>query len=143
MQAAATTSWLGTEPDAKATSQYPVAWRLGDQDVQPASSDAGGFFISGTNVSHQALEEVHAVLKPDSSKSELELALAVEGHKFEDGAVIPAGARFSLVSATPNEGGSKQFGGAILSFRYMQAGQRKTSILYLTPAMVGRLANRG
>ena len=42
----------------------------------------------------------------------------------------------------PDEGAG-QIGGAILTFRYVQAGQRKSSILYLTPAMVARFANRG
>jgi len=60
-----------------------------------------------------------------------------------DGSSIPADARFSLFSAAPQEGASGQTGGAILTFRYVQAGQRKTSILYLTPAMVARFANRG
>ena len=145
MQAASTTSWLGTKQERKATSQSPVAWRLDDRDVQPASSDAAGFLISGTNVSDQALEEVRAVLKPDASQRELELDLSVEGDGFEAGTVIPPGARFSLVSVTANENedGLKQSGGAILTFRYVQAGQRKTSILYLTPSMVARFANRG
>ena len=143
MQAASTTGWFGSKPESKPTSDSPVSWLLADPPAQASSSSAEGFSISGTNVSDQALEEVHAVLKPDSSKRALELVLNVEGHKSGDGAVIPAGARFSLVSESPNEDGSKQSGGAILSFRYIQAGQRKTSILYLTPAMVGRLANRG
>ncbi len=149
IQADSTTSWLGTKQDAeptkqesKAASQSPVAWRLGGQQVQGSSNGAEGFSIGGTNVSDQALEEVHAVLKPDSSQREVELTLAVEGQRL-DGTVIPAGARFSLVSATPNGDGSKQSGGAILTFRYVQAGQRKTSILYLTPSMVARFANRG
>jgi hypothetical protein len=141
--AAATTSWLGSKPESKAKSDSPVAWRLGDPNIQASSSDTQGFLISGTNVSDQALEEVHAVLKPDSSQRESELAIDVEGHKLKDGTVIPAGARFSLVSETPNGNGSKQSGGAILTFRYVQAGQRKTSILYLTPSMVARFANRG
>ena len=103
----------------------------------------GDSLISGTNVAEQALEQVHAVLKPDSSKQEFDLVLNVEGHKLGDGAVIPAGARFSLVTEAPNGDAAKQRGGAILAFRYVQAGQRKTSILYLTPSMVGQLANRG
>ena len=143
MQAAATAGWLDTKPDPKTNSQYPVAWRLDDHDVQPASSSDGVFLISGTNVSDQALEEVHAVLKPDASQREVELALSVEGRELDDKSVIPAEARFSLVAANPNEDGSKQIRGAILTFRYLQAGQRKTSILYLTPAMVSRIANRG
>jgi len=142
MQAASTTSWFGSKPESKATSDSPVTWRLGDPQVQ-ASSSSGGFLIGGTNVSDQALEKVQAVLKPDSSQRELALVLTVEGHNLEDGAVIPAGARFSLVSESPNADGAKQFGGAILTFRYVQAGQRKTSILYLTPSMVSRFAKRG
>jgi hypothetical protein len=141
MQAAATTGWLESKPESKSPS--PVRWLLGDQHGQASSSSAEGFSISGTNVSDQALEQVHAVLKPDASQREVSLALNVDGHKSEAGAVIPAGARFSLVSEIPNGDGLKQFGGAILSFRYIQAGQRKTSILYLTPSMVARFANRG
>jgi hypothetical protein len=143
MQAAATTGWLESKPESKSTSPSPVRWLLGDQHGQASSSSAEGFSISGTNVSDQALEQVHAVLKPDASQREVSLALDVDGHKSEAGAVIPAGARFSLVSEIPNGDGLKQFGGAILSFRYIQAGQRKTSILYLTPSMVARFANRG
>jgi hypothetical protein len=143
MQAAATSGWLETKPDPKETLQYPVAWRLEGRDVQPASSSDGVFLISGTNVSDQALEEVHAVLKPDASQRGVELALSVEGRELEDKTVIPAEARFSLVAANPNGDGSNEIRGAILTFRYVQAGQRKTSILYLTPAMVSRIANRG
>jgi hypothetical protein len=143
MQAAATTGWLESKPEFKSTSPSPVHWLLGDQHGQGSASGAAEFSISGTNVSDQALEQVHAVLKPDASQREVSLALDVDGHKSEAGAVIPAGARFSLVSEIPNGDGLKQFGGAILSFRYIQAGQRKTSILYLTPSMVARFANRG
>jgi hypothetical protein len=87
------------------------------------------------------LEKVHAVLKPDASQREVELALSVEGRELEDKTVIPAEARFSLVAVNPSQDDS-QIGGAILTFRYVQAGQRKTSILYLTPSMVARFANR-
>ncbi len=169
MQATATTRWLGTKQDAeplkldlepvkpepakpepapakqaaREVSQYPVAWVIGESHVQISSSGSEGFLISGTNVAEQALEQVHAVLKPDSSKQEFDLVLNVEGQKLGDGAVIPAGARFSLVTEAPNGDAAEQHGGAILAFRYVQAGQHKTSILYLTPSMVGQLANRG
>ena len=144
VQAAATSAgWFDTKPDLKANSQSPVAWNFDDRDVQLPVTSPWGFSISGTNASDEAMEQVQAVLKPDSSKRQLEFFLDVEGHNVEDGTVIPAGARFSLVSETPNEDGAKQIGGAILSFRYVQAGQRKTSILYLTPSMVARFANRG
>jgi hypothetical protein len=150
MQADSTTSWLGTKQDAeptkqesKAGSQYPVIWLVDEPHVQVSSSSAEEFLISGTNVSDQALEEVHAVLKPDSSQRELELVLDLEGHKSEDGSAIPAGARFNLMSETRKEDHSKQLGAAILIFRYVQAGQHKTSIFHLTASMISRLANRG
>ena len=128
--------------EARGASKSPVAWRLDDAGVQISSGGAGGFSIDGMNVSDKALEQIHAVLKPDGTQREMPLSLSVEGQSSEPGTSIPAGARFSLASATPNEDGSETSGGAILSFRYVQAGQRKSSILYLTPATVARLANR-
>ena len=128
--------------EARGASKSPVAWRLDDAGVQISLGGAGGFSIDGMNVSDKALEQIHAVLKPDGTQREMPLSLSVEGQSSEPGTSIPAGARFSLASATPNEDGSETSGGAILSFRYVQAGQRKSSILYLTPATVARLANR-
>jgi hypothetical protein len=139
--AASTASWFDTKSDPKATSQSPVAWNFDDRDVQPPVTSPWGFSISGTNVSDQALEQVQAVLKPDSSQNELELVLDMEGQPSGNGTVIPAGARFSLISDPPDVGSSK-IGGAILTFRYVQAGQRRSSIFYLTPAMVARFAKR-
>ena len=128
--------------EARGASKSPVAWRLDDAGVQISSGGAGGFSVGGMNVSDKALEQIQAVLKPDGTQREMPLSLSVEGQSSEPGTSIPAGARFSLASATPNEDGSETSGGAILSFRYVQAGQRKSSILYLTPATVARLANR-
>lgn len=139
---AATAGWFDTEPDPKANSQSPVAWDLNEPGVQLPVTSPWGFSIGGTNVSDRALEQVQAVLKPDSTLREFALVLDVEGNVLEGEPVIPAGARFSLVSEGPNDDGSS-LGGAILSFRYVQAGQRKSSILYLTPSMVARFANRG
>jgi hypothetical protein len=144
VQAAATApGWFDTKPDPKAKSQSPVAWTLDDRDVQAPVTSPWGFSIHGTNVSDQALEQVQAVLKPDSAQREVPLALSVEGDGVGDGSIIPAGASFSLLSAAPDEGASGQIGGAILTFRYVQAAQRKSSILYLTPAMLARLASGG
>jgi hypothetical protein len=162
MQAATTPSWIEPEqapeplrqeatrqeapkPGAKKeesgpSSQSPVTWRLYDSNAQVGGTE--GFSVSGTNISNQALEQVQAVLKPDSNQRELQLSLEVEGQKVEAGSTIPAGTRFSLVSENPTQEAAKPAGGAILLFRYVQAGQRKTSILYLTPAMVARSANR-
>jgi len=141
--AAATTSWLEAKQDPKATSRSPVIWLLSEPNGLAASSVADGFSIGGINVSDQALKEVHGNLKLDSSQREMELALYVEGRKFEDETVIPAGARFSLGSEFLKADPSKQFEGAIFTFRYMYAGQQKASILYLTAAMIARFANRG
>jgi hypothetical protein len=142
VQAAATApGWFDAKPDPQTTPQSPVAWQLDERDVQPVTSP-WGFSIGGTNVSDQALEQVQAVLKPDSARREMPLALSVDGDETGDGSAIPAKARFGLFSAAPDDGASEQIGGAILTFRYVQAGQRKSSILYLTPAMVARLANR-
>ncbi|MGH9806321.1 MAG: hypothetical protein ACRD9W_03530 [Terriglobia bacterium] len=141
IQATATPSWPAAKQEPTTTPGGPLVWLLDDQHNQASSSGAEGFAISGINTSDQAMQEVHAVLKPDGGQRELELALSVEGQKAEG--VVPAGARFSLGFETPKDNGSKQFGGAILTFRYTQDGQHKTSIVYLTPSMISRLANRG
>jgi hypothetical protein len=139
---AAAASWIETEPDAKADLQSPVAWQLDERSAQLLATSPWGFSISATNVSDRALQQVQAVLKPDSAQREFALALDVKGKPAQGEAVIPAGARFSLVSERP-EVDRARLGGAILSFRYVKAGQHKTSILYLTPAMLARFASRG
>jgi hypothetical protein len=142
-QATSTPSWLAAKPEPKAAPGSPVVWFLDDQHGQVSSSGAEGFAISGMNASDQTFEEVHAVLKPDGGQRELELAINIEGRKFEGAAIIPAGARFSLGLSTPEKDRANQTGGAILTLRYKQDGQPRTSIVYLTPSMVSRLANRG
>jgi hypothetical protein len=139
---AAAAGWFDPKPEPKPNARSPIAWELDAPGVQLPVTSPWGFSLGGTNVSDQALEQVQAVLKPDSTGREVALALDVEGSLAEDRPVIPAGARFSLVSDSPDEDGASS-GGAILSFRYVQAGQRKTSILYLTPSMLARFANRG
>jgi hypothetical protein len=140
---AAATGWFDTKPASKTPPQSPISWVLDDRGAQGPVSSPWGFSISGTNVSDQALEQVEAVLKPDSSERELPLALSVESEAARADNAIPANAHFSLFAAAPDQGASAQAGGAILTFRYVQAGQRKSSIVYLTPAMVARFANRG
>lgn len=90
-----------------------------------------GFSINGTNVSGSVLEQVQAILKPDSDKREVPLVLSMEGNAVSEGNTIPAGAQFNLFASTQDESFSGQTGGAILTFRYMQAGQHKSSISYL------------
>ncbi len=122
-------------PMVSATPGSPVVWFL-DEQAQPGNASPG-LVIGGMNASASPFEDVRAVLKPDGSHDELPLVLDVGGQKSD---AVPAGARFSLALQ-----GIKyaQTGGAILSFRYRQAGQVRTSILYLTPAMIARFANRG
>lgn len=137
IQATSTPSWPAAKPEPpKGSPGSPVVWFLDDQ--QASSSAVRGFAISGMNASDQPFDEVHAVLKPDGGHSELVLTLNVEGQKSEG--IIPAGARFNLGLASAKE---EQTGGAILSFRYRQDGQSRISIVYLTPSMISRLANRG
>ena len=142
MQAAATPSWLEAKTDSKQASRSPVIWLLDEPSVLVSSGIAPGFLISGINVSDKTLRGVRGTLKPDSSQRELELALNVQGNKFEDETVIPAGARFSLGLEVPKNNSPKQFGGAIFAFRYMYAGQQRATILYLTPSMIARFAKR-
>jgi hypothetical protein len=144
---AATTSpgWFATKPELepapKGTSPSLIAWSLDGGAAGPVSSPLG-FSIGGTNVSGQALEQVQAFLKPDSTQRELPLALGLEGAQPGDGTVIPADARFSLFAVAPDDIAAAKSGGAILIFRYVQAGQRKSTILYHTPAMLSRHASR-
>jgi hypothetical protein len=154
IQAASTTGWFGATAESEVAPDSPtpesptpesptadspapesaIQWFL--DDPPPAGSKA--FLIEGVNVSDQPLEAVQAVLKPDSGAGELELVLNVEGGK--GGAVVPPGERFSLAAETLTEDEAKQLGGAILSVGYVQAGRRKTSIMYLTPPMLAQRA---
>jgi len=148
MQAASTVGWPEAKQAPKATSRAPVKWLLDEQSGPGSPGHADAFLIGGINVSDQPLQDVKAILKPDSSGRELALALTVEGRQGEGEAVIPPGARFSLAHDNPKEDNpdaspAEQGGGAILTFRYSQAGRQKSTILYLTPTMVSRLANRG
>ena len=91
IQATATPNWPAAKQEPTTTPGGPLVWLLDDQHNQASSSGAEGFAISGINTSDQAMQEVHAVLKPDGGQRELELALSVEGQKAEG--VVPAGRR--------------------------------------------------
>jgi hypothetical protein len=146
IQAASVSQWVGLPPEIEAEAAPPEAapaspdatikWFL--DELPPAASET--LLLSGANVSDQSLEDVEAVLKPDSGAGELALVLDVEGRAGDDGAVIPPGARFSLAAKTLTKDEARQLGGAILSFAYVQAGRRKTSIMYLTPPMLAQAA---
>ena len=98
-----------------------------------------GFAIGGVNSSDQDLSQVQATLKPDGGGREIALALRVEGRAASN-AVIPAGARFSFGSDATDD--AKPSTGAILTFRYVIAGQQKAAIVYLSAATIARFASR-
>jgi hypothetical protein len=143
IQAASTTGWFGANSETKANANSPVVWFLDDPNAPVVSPIEDGFAVSGVNTSDQDLKQVHATLKPDGSRREIALTLKVEGRPAETAAVIPAGARFSFGSATPQARGAGLSGGAILTFRYVTAGQQKAAILYLSAATLARFASRG
>ncbi len=142
VQAATAPSWFGANSDTKANANSPVVWFLDDPNAPVVSPIEDGFAVSGVNTSDQDLKQVHATLKPDGSRREIALTLKVEGGPAETAAVIPAGARFSFVSAAPRAGGAEPSGGAILTFRYVTAGQQKAAILYISAATLARFASR-
>jgi hypothetical protein len=139
VQASVTTGWFGASGAPKADANSPVIWLLDDGNGPATAPIGDGSAIAGVNSSNQDLSQVRATLKPDASKGEVTLALKVEGHAADGAAVIPAGARFSLTPETP----ARSSGGAILTFRYLYAGQQKSTILYLNAATLARFASRG
>jgi hypothetical protein len=127
---------IGPEPktDLQDASRSPVIWLL-DQRPPVSSGIADEFFISGINISNDALQDVRGTLKPDTG-GELSLALKLEGHEVEGEALIAAGARFTLGLKQPKANRSTHLSGAIFTFRYTYRGQQRASILYLTPSMI-------
>ena len=116
-----------------------MTWFLDDPNAPVVAPIEDGFAIGGINTSDQDLSQVHATLKPDGSGREIALALKVEGRVARN-AVIPAGTRFSFGSDTPED--AEPSAGAILTFRYVIAGQQKAAILYLSAATIARFASR-
>jgi hypothetical protein len=138
MQAATTPNWFGADSAPKAAAS-PVTWFLDDPNAPVVAPIEDGFAIGGVNSSDQDLSQVHATLKPDGSRREIALALKVEGRAARN-AVIPAGARFSFGSDATED--AKPSAGAILTFRYVIAGQQKAAIVYLSAATIARFASR-
>ena len=136
-------SWSKTEPEAEpepepkpaseGRAEMPIKWLLDE----PATNQI--FALSGTNVSDQPLADVQAVLKPDSDATVFGLTLQSAGKMGKHGSVIPPGARFSLAAAALTKDQAKHLGGAILSVSYVQDGNRKTSIMYLSPPTIAAL----
>jgi hypothetical protein len=137
--AASTTIGLETKKDSEEISRWPVTWLPDDSTLQVSENLAPGFWIGGINMSDEPLREVQGILKPDANPRELKLSVNVQGNHFEDKAVIPPGAPFTLGVEIPKT--RKQFGGAILTFRYTYAGRQRAEIFYLTAAMIARLAS--
>ena len=135
-QATFATNSRETKKDSEEIARWPVSW-IPDDSILPVSENpAPGFWIRGINISDQPLREVQAILKPDANHHELNLTVNVQGNQFEDKAVLPAGARFTLGAGIPKL--KKPFGGAILTFRYNYAGGQRAEIFYLTAAMIAR-----
>ena len=139
MQAATTPSWFGANSAPKPTANSPVVLVSRRSERACGSPIEEGFAISGVNSSDQDLSQVHATLKPDGSWREIALGLKVEGRAASN-AVIPAGARFSFGSDATDD--AKPSAGAILTFRYVIAGQQKAAIVYLSAATIARFASR-
>jgi hypothetical protein len=139
LQAATTPGWFGANSAPKASANSPVTWFLDDPNAPVVAPIEDGFAIGGINSSDQDLSQVHATLKPDGSGREIALVLKVEG-RAAGNAVIPAGTRFSFGSDTPED--AEPSAGAILTFRYVIAGQQKAAILYLSAATIARFASR-
>jgi hypothetical protein len=142
--AAVAATWSEPKRKQKPVSGDAVAWLL-DESVQVPARTGDRFRIGGLNVSDQALMGVRGTLKPDLSGRKMKLSLEIEGRRPQDGTVILPDAQFSL--SIPKAGGAGQdsasvSGGAIMTFRYSQAGQQRTMILYLTPPMLARLSNQ-
>ena len=139
MQAATTPSWFGANIAPKPIANSPVTWFLDDPNAPVVSPIEDGFAIGGVNSSDQDLSQVNATLKPDGSRREIALGLKVEGRAASN-AVIPAGARFSFGSDATDD--AKPSTGAILTFRYVIAGQQKAAIVYISAATIARFASR-
>jgi len=141
VQAAAAPNLFGAKNVPKADPNSPVAWLIDDPNAPVTSPLEEGLSIGGVNVSDRDLTEVEGTLKPDGSWREITLTLKVEGRAAKEAAVIPAGGRFSLIAESPDAVRVPPRG-AILTFRYVYAGQRKAAILYLNAATLARFASR-
>jgi hypothetical protein len=124
---------LKPKPASESRVAVPIKWLLDE----PATNQI--FALSGTNVSGQPLSDVQAVLKPDSDATVFDLTLQSAGTTGKRGSVIAPGARFSLAATALTKDQAKHLGGAILSVSYVQDGNRKTSIMYLSPPTIAAL----
>jgi hypothetical protein len=140
-QDASNTSLVETQKASEEISRWPVAWLPDDSALEVSENPAPGLWVGGINISDEPLREVQGILKLDANQRELKLTVRIKGNKFEDKAVIRAGARFAMGVEIPKT--NKQTGGAILTFRYTYAGQQRAQIFYLTAAMITRLASAG
>lgn len=141
VQPAAAPNWFAAKNPPQADPNSPVAWFIDDPNAPVTSPLEEGLAIGGVNVSDRDLTDVEGTLKPDGSWREIALTLKVEGRAASGAAIIPAGGRFSLIAGTPDAVRVPPRG-AILTFRYVDAGQRKAAILYLNAATLARFASR-
>ena len=149
LQPETATALARAKPDPPSASpQGPVKW-IPDEPPRGAGTMV---VLTGANVSDEPLEDIRATLKPDPGKDasahiavpdELKLRLHIAGQVIggKGATSIPPGARFHLEAPTLTADQAKLLSGAIVSFAYVQAGRRRTSIMYLTQtALAGRTA---
>ena len=137
-KAAADAGRLETRKDFDEVAQWPISWLPDDSTLQVSANPKPSFSITGINISDNPLSAVQAILKSDVNHQEIKLTVRVEGERFGS-ETIPAGTRFTLGAAPPNN--EKHVGGAVLVFRYTYAGQRRAEIFYLTATMIAGLAS--
>lgn len=123
----------------------PVKWILDAPIPSPA-------LLVGTNVSDAPLEQIRATLRPDGNDSgvgadTLPLLVIVDGQgsageRRNAATAVPPGARFTLERPASAAADTPELGGAVLSFAYVQAGRRRTSIIYLAPKSLADAASR-
>jgi hypothetical protein len=143
VKADSTVAWLRPTNEPKYTARSAVAWVLDEPNGRVSSSDfAPEYLIRGINLSDQALTEVRATLKLDSSQSEVALQVNVQRDEFGSATLIPPGAQFVLRPHLGKAHVAIQSGGAILKLRYTYAERQRADILYLAPSTIARLADR-
>lgn len=112
----------------------------------PPRSGGPMIVLTGANQSNGPLEDIRATLKPDgtdiSVPKALRLRLRIEGQAVDGkgAASVPPGVRFHLEAPTLTADQARALRGAIVSFAYLQAGRRRTSIMYLTQAALAARA---
>lgn len=127
----------------------PLVWLFDEPSTSPvlilSRGDKGvrvtGLLITGRNASDQPLTAVSGKIKPDLTRSYIDLSLGLEGGDRSDpsSSTIPPGAAFSLrcTLLEPPEGLPANsflvtFGGVIFTLHYTYAGAQRSFISYFS-----------